>query len=197
MNSRLFTSAITLFSVSAAAFANLVTNGSFELPFDGGGFTYYSDGVSGGWGDGTGFGFELGAGGGEVLGIDGLQVMAVETSYAQGATQSLSIAAGTYSLSYELGRSAAYVQKDSGNVSVYWDGTLVGSVSPASDFMQSYSVDVTSLGGGDTLLIVGSGYGNGDAAFIDNVQLNAVPEPASMACLGLGAIAFVRRRRAS
>lgn len=36
-----------------------------------------------------------------------------------------------------------------------------------------------------------------DFVSIDDVRVNAVPEPASMACLGLGAIALIRRRKNS
>ncbi|MCA9024766.1 MAG: PEP-CTERM sorting domain-containing protein [Planctomycetaceae bacterium] len=71
----------------------------------------------------------------------------------------------------------------------------------ASYHIHSYDLSaIDALDGSSTAFfrIVLSGANAGQTADFDNIQLNAVPEPASMAMLGVGSLAFLavnRRRR--
>jgi hypothetical protein len=58
----------------------------------------------------------------------------------------------------------------------------------AADVGKTIGIQLLGLVGED-------GNGNDTYAFIDNVQLESVPEPSSMALLGLGGLALILRRR--
>ncbi|MEM8783808.1 MAG: PEP-CTERM sorting domain-containing protein, partial [Planctomycetota bacterium] len=75
--------------------------------------------------------------------------------------------------------SGAYGETDTVNISVVVDGTIT----------QNYSV----LGGVDFGTFAVSA-NNFDTRFIDDLVVTAVPEPATAALLGLGALAMLRRR---
>jgi hypothetical protein len=55
------------------------------------------------------------------------------------------------------------------------------------------NVDTTKVLSG--IRIFGVSGGDTQRTFVDDVQVDAVPEPATMAALGVGAMAFLRRRR--
>ena len=68
----------------------------------------------------------------------------------------------------------------------YVDNILVETVNDVGTTLRSYDN-----------IAIGSGLGNGNvAAFYDNMQLDFVPEPSSLALIALGGLALVRRRRA-
>jgi hypothetical protein len=46
-------------------------------------------------------------------------------------------------------------------------------------------------------LNVSTNSASAETVYVDNIRVNAVPEPASMAALGMGALALLRRRRTS
>lgn len=96
---------------------------------------------------------------------------------------------------------ATFFAGDSGHVdiSIYHNSTLVFSV---TDTLNPATVTQTlSMGAGDTLdFIVGTGSdgANSDTTpFIATINTSPVPEPFSVAALGLGLVVLARRRRKS
>lgn len=78
----------------------------------------------------------------------------------------------------------------------------LGDFEPVDFYLHHFDLDVSALLGGpqDLVFTVTTDDSLNSSAFIDNVSLNAqqpVPEPASMAALGFGALALLRRRRKS
>jgi len=112
----------------------------------------------------------------------------------EGTTTNLS--AGTYTLSFWMAN--AY---DSNNVilNAKVDGNLVGSgyaVVSGTGTWNQFSTTFTTTGGVSTISLINDqlAFGGNDFA-IDDISVEAVPEPMTMAVLSLGAAAMLRRRR--
>ncbi|MCP5163080.1 MAG: DUF642 domain-containing protein [Hahellaceae bacterium] len=58
-----------------------------------------------------------------------------------------------------------------------------------------YSVELTGTGGLTALSFAGTGLNNSLGAFIDNVSLTAVPEPMSLALIGVGLAGMISLRK--
>lgn len=102
-----------------------------------------------------------------------------------GISQTIATTASqVYTLSFDFYVASGY----SGAMEVFQGATSLGSVNATG----SYSYNFTGTGS-DTLSFVNLGRGN--VAHVDNVAVEAVPEPATLAALGLG-LAATRRRRA-
>jgi hypothetical protein len=88
----------------------------------------------------------------------------------------------------------------SNNAGLYLDGVAIPGSSSYTDWnnqIESKSFNLGGLSAGTHTLyfdVVNSGNGPAGIIFKGNVQ--AVPEPTSMAALGIGAIGLIRRRRA-
>ncbi len=86
------------------------------------------------------------------------------------------------------------------NVAFTFSGLGTSGGTSTTTFVRSQDFGTGSFGHGQVVSsIVGNSKGDDGVAYIDNLRFNAgaapVPEPASLAALGLGALAVVRRRR--
>ena len=111
-------------------------------------------------------------------------------------TQALTLAAGTYTLSWSDANRGA-----NQTYSVLFDGEAVGTYhTVAGAGWDSESVTFTTAGGSGLSFVGGTSFGDTDAtSFIDKVSVTAVPEPTSllmMAVATLGLLAWRRRTQA-
>ncbi len=143
--------------------------------------------TSGPWGNPSGLaGFDAATFGGYVAGVQ-----------ADGTlTQALTLAAGTYTLSWSDANRGA-----NQTYSVLFDGAAVGTYhTVAGAGWDMESVIFTTDGGTGLSFVGGTSFGTTDAtSFIDKVSVTAVPEPTSllmMAVATLGLLAWRRRTQA-
>ena len=79
-------------------------------------------------------------------------------------------------------------------------GAIVDKSDPDTGALDTFTLDISSLGAGTTVDIVFEAFGNfssnDEGVVFDNMQItSAVPEPASLSLLALGATALLRRRK--
>lgn len=140
---------------------------------------------------GTGY-FNLYPGNGNYVDLDGTTGYG-NTPYAGILQSNATIAAGTYTLSFDLGGNARGGAAQT--TDVYLGSTLVASLNlTSSSPLTLYTYKVTTTGG--KLVFDELGPSDQRGNILDNVTLSSVPEPASwaMMLLGLGAIGVTLRR---
>ncbi|RYG37424.1 PEP-CTERM sorting domain-containing protein [bacterium] len=185
---KLFVSFALVATLSAAASANLVVNGDFESDSYPAGNYQVITGSFTGWtvigGNVAGLGAGYLSSPSQEIDLSGT----IDTS-GTGITQNIATLAGqSYELTAQIYAGAGFTPY-TGGVDVLVDGITVATNVQGTNSIFSYtftagsSTDITFLSN------------NGNVSHIDNVTLNAVPEPASMAALGLGGLALLRRRR--
>jgi hypothetical protein len=108
-------------------------------------------------------------------------------------SQDLSTFVGTNVITFDVAARSG-VDLSSTGVDVLWNDVVVGSYNPASTAFTSFSVLVTGTGN-DKLSFVGTGTSDSFGSLLDNVEVQAVPEPMSMVVIAGGAAALLRRRR--
>jgi hypothetical protein len=194
MNFKTSLSVAIVLGVAAVSSANIVTNGSFEAKSYGNSYKQLSnDGVTGGWYAETDL-LEIGAA--SVYGVtgqNGNQVLELDAKKNAKVSQNLKTTKSSYSVTF----SAALrknVAKTSQGGDLYWNDVKIGSFLPGSTKMESYKFTVSGTGN-DKISFVGTGTSDSYGSLIDNVSVQAVPEPTSMAALAMGGIALLRRRR--
>lgn len=96
---------------------------------------------------------------------------------------------GSYVLSFWLNN---LNQLGDDKMTVSWEGQSLFDASAPVGWTQ-YSFNVTAHSATPEVRI--AGFDGIDFSYVDDVSLTAVPEPASMAVLGTGALALLRRRR--
>jgi hypothetical protein len=197
MNRNLPLLPLLLLAVPASAQPNIVNNSSFETNNVGtGDFLYQPTASPWSFTAGTGITYSGGAWG--RASQDGSYLAFLQTwtpGDAESITQTLNVTPGqTYRLSFyaspRIGFGANQLSVPGTSIAPFvatnnWN-LVTGTFTATSS-----TFDLTFLAES-----LPSNSGNVDAGtFVDNVSVQAVPEPASMAALGLGALGLLKRRR--
>ena len=187
--------AVCLLCFAGALEAGPIVNGSFEYPEVGTGWGTYST-ILGWTATGTEL-IEIGYGGlYGVTGYDADQVLELDSYGNAVVAQAVTTPGGLYDLTF-LYAMRGGTAPGTNMFEVYWNSTLITSITPTSTAMSLFSAQVVAVGG-DTLSFVGTGTKDTYGGIIDNVQLNAVPDGGmtlSLLGMGLAGLGWLRRRR--
>jgi hypothetical protein len=192
---------------AAPAQANLIVNGGFEQTQYSAGYYAYPNGTLDGWTYGGsailnasgGSAWYIGSG---PSGFEGDQYMALQGTSS--LSQTFNSNGGAFDLSFlDAGRSGFGPYNGDQTFQVWIDSTLLGTFSTVSNsnFTLQMINDIILSAGYHTLTFLGIDPNGGDeTAFLDDIQLNEVPEPSALAVFGAALLAFgafYRRRQRS
>ncbi len=180
---------------------NLVVNGSFETTpttLGTGAWTIYS-GLQG-WTVTAGNGIEVRNGntGTAALGSNFVELDTTVNSTIAQAFASLS-AGSQYLLRFQYSPRIG-VNAASNHIAAYWNGVQIANVTGAgagTHVWSEHSFNVRAVAGVNTLSFAALGTSDSLGGSLDNVRLNAIPEPATLglALAGVAGVLLMRRRR--
>ncbi len=195
----IFAGTLLALSVATGAQAGLILNGDFEDMQLGGHSWGVFDSIPG-WETTMGGGIEIQRNT-VVNAQSGNQYIELDTFQNSALTQSLNLNAGAnYLLSFYYLPRTNGGNNDNG-VGIYWDlfGGDFASFDPMNEILRidnltlrdmpswtEYTILLEAPGDLMALSFAGLGASNSLGGFIDNVRLQAVPEPATLAIFGLG-----------
>lgn len=179
----------------SAQAAELIVNGSFELPALPRVFneSLITPSILGWTGDGPGL--EIGyAPTYFIAGYDGEQIAELDSNGNYTLSQTISgLTPGEYTLRFLSALRGDTPGPASGTFDVLWNGSLVQSFSPTSSVMSETVIVLPAIAGDNVLSFVGTGTSDGSGPIIDRVSLQSnAPEPGTLA-LVLGALPLVGR----
>jgi hypothetical protein len=192
---------IGVFSITGTVFSapiNSLDNAGFESPNQGSGFTYYSGLVSG-WTYSGDAGIAANNSAFSVFNASGNQAAFLQ---GNGSNASISQSIDFVGTSLSVTFLAEYRHNYGGNtLNVTVDGaplTINGSQffsSSTDGSFTQFTTNAVALSSGQHVLAF-NGFSQPDyTTFIDDVKLNVVPEPTTVALLGLGLLGFAASRR--
>ncbi len=195
-----------LVACAYSAQADLIVNGSFEnTPALSNGSWGTFDSIQGWTAESTGTEYnpiEVGQGGVYgVTGFDGNNIAELNSYGRSRISQTISgLSAGEeLNMSFLAGyRQDPNTSLHTNSIEVLWNGNAVQTFNPTSSVMSLESLHLTAVAGDNKLSFQSVGDESSYGGIIDNVKMQAVPEPAPFAALGLGFgfLGLARRRRA-
>jgi hypothetical protein len=191
-------SAIAL-SASGAG-ANMIQNGSFEEPVIAYG-SWTPDLPVPGWKVEYGYGIEIQN---HVAGDPqhGNNHVELDTHYNSSISQTISTSSGVkYNLSFWYSP-RPNVSEDSNIINVYFNGTLIDSITGYSANVtdwKPHTYPLTALSDSSVLMFEAAGISDSVGGYIDNVSMTPTPVPAALWLFGSGiaGMAAIRRRKKS